>query len=176
VKINNNLWKMLTKLKRQQHHHHHNNPHHHHPLIYHQHQIEDLMESKANIIFIMVKNGSGVAECGTDSMTRGSAIAKTVVGHRSVNMVGHKSASMVDNFGVVKECGGSGICQHDRQRHQCKDCGGSGICPHNRRRSECKDCGGSQICPHCRYHHQWWLTDLSTQSISSPMQRLWWRR
>jgi hypothetical protein len=52
VKINKiNQW---NRLKRQ--HRHHNNPHHHHPLIYHQHQIANLIASKLTIIFIMVKN------------------------------------------------------------------------------------------------------------------------
>jgi hypothetical protein len=29
---------------------------------------------------------------------------------------------------------------------QCKECGGSGICQHGRERQKCKECGGSQIC------------------------------
>jgi len=32
-----------------------------------------------------------------------------------------------------KDCGGSGLCQHQRQRSQCKDCGGGGLCEHQRR-------------------------------------------
>ena len=43
------------------------------------------------------------------------------------------------------------ICEHGRQRSQCKECGGSEICEHGRRRSECKECGGSQICEHGRH-------------------------
>jgi len=42
---------------------------------------------------------------------------------------------------MCKDCGGSGICEHGRQRSRCKDCGGSGIC---------KDCGGGSICEHGR--------------------------
>jgi hypothetical protein len=33
-------------------------------------------------------------------------------------------------------------------KSQCKECGGSKICPHGRQKSFCKECGGSQICPH----------------------------
>ena len=39
-----------------------------------------------------------------------------------------------------KDCEGSQICQHQRQRSKCKDCGGGSICIHQRRRSECKEC------------------------------------
>ena len=49
-----------------------------------------------------------------------------------------------------KDCGGSGVCEHQRSRSQCKDCGGSGFCEHQRSRSQCKDCGGSSICEHQR--------------------------
>ena len=35
-------------------------------------------------------------------------------------------------------------CEHGR-KDRCKDCGGAGICKHNRLRFQCKDCGGSQI-------------------------------
>ena len=52
---------------------------------------------------------------------------------------------------MCKECGGSGICEHGRQRSGCKDCGGSGICEHGRIRSVCKDCGGGNTkCEHGR--------------------------
>jgi hypothetical protein len=49
-----------------------------------------------------------------------------------------------------KECGGGAICEHNRQRSTCIDCSGGSICTHNKRRSRCKDCGGSQICEHNR--------------------------
>jgi len=49
-----------------------------------------------------------------------------------------------------KDCGGSSICEHQRQRSKCKDCGGGSFCEHQRRRSECKDCGGGSICQHQR--------------------------
>ena len=61
----------------------------------------------------------------------------------------------------LQDCGGGGICEHNRQRSQCtvgappaaapmfvgaralklarqQDCGGGHICPHKRRRSQCK--------------------------------------
>eukprot|EP00292_Cryptomonas_paramecium_P024136 CAMPEP_0113665812 /NCGR_PEP_ID=MMETSP0038_2-20120614/2510_1 /TAXON_ID=2898 /ORGANISM="Cryptomonas paramecium" /LENGTH=152 /DNA_ID=CAMNT_0000581201 /DNA_START=308 /DNA_END=763 /DNA_ORIENTATION=+ /assembly_acc=CAM_ASM_000170 len=44
--------------------------------------------------------------------------------------------------------GAGGICEHRRQRSQCKECGGGGICEHGKVRSRCKDCGGGSICPH----------------------------
>ena len=40
----------------------------------------------------------------------------------------------------LKDCDGSGICEHQRIRSTCKDCGGSGICEHQRRRNLCKEC------------------------------------
>jgi hypothetical protein len=49
-----------------------------------------------------------------------------------------------------KECGGAGICPHQRQRNHCKECGGASICPHQRIRSQCKECGGAGICQHQR--------------------------
>jgi hypothetical protein len=63
-----------------------------------------------------------------------------------------------------KDCGGTSICQHDRQRSDCKDWGhlqlpakpsreqvqglrGSEHLPHKPQEStECKDCGGVSIC------------------------------
>ena len=41
---------------------------------------------------------------------------------------------------LCKDCGGSQICDHNRERRRCRNCGGSGICDHDRRRSDCKDC------------------------------------
>ena len=49
-----------------------------------------------------------------------------------------------------KQCGGSQICEHGRKRGVCKQCGGSSICEHGRRRHTCKQCGGSSICEHGR--------------------------
>ena len=42
------------------------------------------------------------------------------------------------------------LCEHNKQKYQCKECGGTQICPHNKRKSNCKECGGTQICPHNR--------------------------
>ena len=56
-----------------------------------------------------------------------------------------------------KECIGSGICEHSRQRSHCKECIGSGICERSRQTSTYKDCSGSSICEHSRqtstYNH-----------------------
>ena len=49
---------------------------------------------------------------------------------------------------MCKDCGGSSLCEHGRERSRCKDCGGSGFCEHGRQRSKCKQCGGSGICEH----------------------------
>jgi len=46
---------------------------------------------------------------------------------------------------LCKDCGGSGLCENQRVRSQCKKCSG---CPHKRVKSLCKDCGGSGICEH----------------------------
>jgi hypothetical protein len=37
-----------------------------------------------------------------------------------------------------KECGGSSICEHKRQRSHCRECKGSSFCEHNRERYRCK--------------------------------------
>eukprot|EP00802_Teleaulax_amphioxeia_P018666 Tamp_18869.p1 GENE.Tamp_18869~~Tamp_18869.p1 ORF type:complete len:399 (+),score=39.93 Tamp_18869:62-1258(+) len=42
----------------------------------------------------------------------------------------------------------SAICQHGRQRSQCRECGGASICEHNRVRSACRDCKGGSYCKH----------------------------
>ena len=52
------------------------------------------------------------------------------------------SASTVVYAVSCKECGGSSICEHGRQRSQCKECGGASICEHGRIRSKCKECRG----------------------------------
>ena len=55
---------------------------------------------------------------------------------------------MVGKKSQCRECGGVGICEHDRIRNTCKDCGGSKICEHDKVRNDCKDCDGSQMCEH----------------------------
>ena len=42
------------------------------------------------------------------------------------------------------------VCEHGKQKHQCKECGGSSICEHGRMKTTCKECGGSSICEHGR--------------------------
>ena len=37
-----------------------------------------------------------------------------------------------------------------REKSKCKDCGGQGICQHNRIRSRCNEYGGAGICEHNR--------------------------
>lgn len=51
--------------------------------------------------------------------------------------------------------GGEGICEHDKNKYDCKDCknlgiGGNGICEHGKQKSKCKVCCGSSICTHNR--------------------------
>ena len=41
---------------------------------------------------------------------------------------------------MCKECGGSQICEHGRDRSKCKECGGGSICEHGRQRYHCKEC------------------------------------
>ena len=71
---------------------------------------------------------------------------------------------------LCRQCGGSGLCRHDRQPAHCRDCNGSNFCPlhpqtrkhlcvpcggsstckHHRQRYFCKECPGAGICPHLR--------------------------
>ena len=51
-----------------------------------------------------------------------------------------KYVNTTDNKASCKECHGSAICQHTRQRKYCKECYGSGICQHNRQRPTCITC------------------------------------
>lgn len=49
-----------------------------------------------------------------------------------------------------RDCGGSAFCDHGRRKTYCRDCGGSGLCGHSKRKAECKDCGGWAFCDHGR--------------------------
>jgi hypothetical protein len=49
-----------------------------------------------------------------------------------------------------KDCGGAGICEHNRVRRLCRDCGGAGMCAHSRVRSKCKDCKERRRNTKCR--------------------------
>ena len=37
-------------------------------------------------------------------------------------------------------CVGSQICEHNKQKQQCKECGGSQICEHGKQKASCKGC------------------------------------
>ena len=47
-----------------------------------------------------------------------------------------------------RECNGSQICIHDKYKSTCRDCGGSAFCIHDKEKSRCRDCKGSGICIH----------------------------
>ena len=49
-----------------------------------------------------------------------------------------------------KECGGSQICEHGKDKRECKECGGSSFCAHGKKRRFCPECGGSGLCEHGR--------------------------
>ncbi|KAI9101848.1 hypothetical protein DFS34DRAFT_433855 [Phlyctochytrium arcticum] len=44
---------------------------------------------------------------------------------------------------MCKECKGSALCQHGREKRRCHECGGSAVCEHGRESRHCKDCGGT---------------------------------
>ena len=50
-----------------------------------------------------------------------------------------------------KDCGGSGICHHNRVKYSCKECRGVSICQHGTRRNYCKECSGGSICEHYKF-------------------------
>lgn len=39
-----------------------------------------------------------------------------------------------------EHCGGSGLCEHLREKNRCIDCGGADICKHKKRKGRCKVC------------------------------------
>jgi hypothetical protein len=49
-----------------------------------------------------------------------------------------------------RDCEGRAFCHHGRLRAQCRACDGVSLCHHERRRVECKICKGSGICKHNR--------------------------
>lgn len=49
---------------------------------------------------------------------------------------------------LCRECKGSQICIHGRQKAYCIECGGSQICKHRKQRRYCRDCEAKRICPH----------------------------
>jgi|SRR5579864_1066902 len=44
------------------------------------------------------------------------------------------------NTEIKRNKWGTRICDHGRQRSQCRPCGGAGFCEHDRRREACKEC------------------------------------
>ena len=40
------------------------------------------------------------------------------------------------------------LCEHQRQRSECKDCGGSDLCEHQRQKSKCTECNPDAPCEH----------------------------
>lgn len=49
-----------------------------------------------------------------------------------------------------RECGGSSFCEHNHYKPYCRDCKGSGFCKHDRLKANCRDCKGCGICKHDR--------------------------
>ena len=68
--------------------------------------------------------------------------------------------------------GGASICEHERQKSQCKICGGSSICEHERQRNTCKICGGASICEHNinRSHCRLCSTDIIKLTIMTMIK------
>jgi hypothetical protein len=69
-----------------------------------------------------------------------------------------------------KECKGSQICSHGRVKKQCKECGGSQMCSHGKRKPYCKECGGSQICPHGQQKMQCKHPDCAAAKVRVAMK------
>ena len=47
-----------------------------------------------------------------------------------------------------KKCGGSSFCDHGKRKNICAKCDGSDICEHGKRKNRCVKCDGSSICEH----------------------------
>jgi len=88
-------------------------------------------------------------EQGADSPNSVAIQTEAPVLHSAAAKRPCKSVTLCEHS-LCAECGGIGICEHQRVRSQCKACGGSSICEHQRRRSQCKDCQGDSICEHQR--------------------------
>jgi hypothetical protein len=48
-----------------------------------------------------------------------------------------------------RDCG-TGLCEHDRRRRDCRQCKGTAICEHDTMRRNCRQCKGINICKHDR--------------------------
>ena len=100
--------------------------------------------------FCTILYGPGHLQCDCDKKTqvtgkkrKVSSIAKA---KKVPNCAKCIAAGKVRRY--CKECGGSQICIHDRQKQLCKECGGSQICIHDKQKQHCKECGGSAYCTH----------------------------
>ena len=49
---------------------------------------------------------------------------------------------------MCKDCGGSGICTHGKNKNACKECHGIRFCIHNKQKARCIICGGNALCEH----------------------------
>jgi len=70
------------------------------------------------------------------------------------------------------------IAAQRRCLSHCKECGGEGICQHQRQRSKCKECGGARI---CRFFARTLLNPKSLfaqegRRIYRRSRRIYWRR
>ena len=54
--------------------------------------------------------------------------------------MGHQYASTVVSALIARSAVGSAICEHGRQRYQCKECGGLQSASTVVERSKCKEC------------------------------------
>jgi hypothetical protein len=64
----------------------------------------------------------------------------------------HKKCSHGKRINLCKECRGTALCEHFKQKLHCSACRllhrPNSYCYHNRQRNRCKECGGSGICTH----------------------------
>ena len=82
---------------------------------------------------------------------------------------GYDSGQDEDQHGVGEAPEVRGRCPH-RERSLCKQCGGVGICEHQRRgRSQCKECGGASICQH--QHRRSTRKDAGERACASASAR-----
>ena len=77
---------------------------------------------------------SDCKECGgaqSASTVVSALTARSAAGLQSAStVVSALRARTVQETVYTLSCGGSQICEHGRQRSQCKECGGGGICEH----------------------------------------------
>ena len=61
----------------------------------------------------------------------------------SDSILSSRLTNLIAHFDDLEKKFHKQICEHGLRSH-CKDCGGSQICEHGRERNRCKNCGGSQ--------------------------------